>query len=76
MVDTKKKASKTMSEKNIEENNVDEAESKYFMEFFQKSSSNEVNDRIISHTENIPDEFVMETHLKIMHTIIIPYLHR
>ena len=40
MVDTKKKASKTMSEKNIEENNVDEAESKYFMEFFQKSSSN------------------------------------
>lgn len=46
------------------------------MELFQRHSSAELVDKIIQDTEGIPYDCVMETHLKIMNAIIIPYLHR
>ena len=54
MPDSKKRSTKTKSE-NIIIENLDEKEVKYFKEFFQLSSSNEVIEKIIEHMQSVPE---------------------
>jgi hypothetical protein len=56
--------------------NLTTEESKYYIELFERCNSNELIYKLNQETANISNEFIMETHLKIMHSIIVPYLHR
>lgn len=53
-----------------------ELESKYFIELFEHSSSSDLIEKLLTETQGMPQETLMQTHLKIMHSIIVPYLHR
>lgn len=67
---------KQLKSPTIEDPSLTEEERRLFLEFFQRSSSNDVIEKIIEHTNGSSIDTVMQTHLKIMHSIIVPYLQR